>query len=114
MRVGRKVKEKEEPMKWVKQRAVTLQKRRQQELAKEAGEEVLQGLYSQNQTEIYRPPPIKDVSFGSTLRCSKRQADRFDRVSFRRTRSVISIYMLRLCCQRARCISRVSVPNDKL
>lgn len=62
MRSGRKIKEGQEPLKWVKQRAVTLQKRRAQELAKQEGEEVTQGLYAEWQTEIYRPPPIKDVS----------------------------------------------------
>ena len=61
MRVGRKIKDKAEPMKWVKQRAVTLQKRRQVELAKQDGEEMVQGLYAQSQTELYRPPAIKDV-----------------------------------------------------
>jgi len=62
MRIGRKVKDKQEPMKWVKQRAVTLNKRRQQEMAKlEAGEDIMQGLYSQSQTEVYIPPAIVDV-----------------------------------------------------
>ena len=63
MRMGRRVKEKQEPMKWVKQRAVTLHKRRQQELAlQERGEAVQQGLYAHYQTEVYTPPPIQDVS----------------------------------------------------
>ncbi len=56
MRIGRKVKERQEPLKWVKQRAVTLQKRRQH------GEPILQGLYGENQTEVLIPPPIVDVS----------------------------------------------------
>ncbi|WVN89892.1 uncharacterized protein L203_105122 [Cryptococcus depauperatus CBS 7841] len=60
MRSGRKVKEGQEPLKWVKQRAVTLQKRRAQELARQMGEEITQGLYAEHQTEIYRPPPIQD------------------------------------------------------
>ncbi|KAK4687165.1 xeroderma pigmentosum group C-complementing protein, partial [Tremellales sp. Uapishka_1] len=61
MRMGRRVKAKEEPMKWVKQRAVTLNKRRAQELAIQEGQEPMQqGLYSETQTEIYRPPPIVD------------------------------------------------------
>ena len=62
MRMGRRVKDRQEPLKWVKQRAVTIQKRRAQELAKqEGGEDVQQGLYAEWQTELYRPPPIKDV-----------------------------------------------------
>ncbi|WVR06564.1 hypothetical protein IAU60_003595 [Kwoniella sp. DSM 27419] len=61
MRVGRKVKDRQEPLKWVKQRAVTLQKRRAQELAiQEGGEAIQQGLYAEHQTEVYTPPPIKD------------------------------------------------------
>ncbi|WWC71011.1 uncharacterized protein I206_104964 [Kwoniella pini CBS 10737] len=61
MRVGRRVKDKQEPLKWVKQRAVTLQKRRAQELAvQETGEAIQQGLYAEYQTELYTPPPIKD------------------------------------------------------
>lgn len=62
MRIGRRVKERETPLKWVKQRAVTLQKRRAQELSiQESGEAIQQGLYAEHQTEVYRPPPIKDV-----------------------------------------------------
>ncbi|KAJ9095375.1 hypothetical protein QFC19_007619 [Naganishia cerealis] len=61
MRMGRKVKSREEPLKWVKQRAVTLDRRRAQELAIQEGHEPLQqGLYAEWQTEVYRPPPIKD------------------------------------------------------
>lgn len=63
MRLGRKIKFREEPLKWVKQRAVTLDRRRAQELAIQEGHEPLQqGLYAEWQTEVYRPPPIKDVS----------------------------------------------------
>ncbi|GMK53781.1 hypothetical protein CspeluHIS016_0103670 [Cutaneotrichosporon spelunceum] len=61
MRVGRRVKERQEPMRWIKQRAVTIQKRRAQELAmQETGEAIQQGLYAENQTELYIPPPIVD------------------------------------------------------
>lgn len=63
MRIGRKIRPREEPLKWVKQRAVTLDRRRAQELAIQEGHEPLQqGLYAEWQTEVYRPPPIKDVS----------------------------------------------------
>ena len=66
MRSGRRVKEREEPLKWVKQRAVTLQKRRAQELSmQESGEAIMQGLYAEWQTNVYRPPPIRDVSRGN-------------------------------------------------
>ena len=62
MRVGRKVKHGQDPMKWVKQRAMTLNRRREVELAKQNGEEQMQGLYAEWQTEVFTPPPIVNVS----------------------------------------------------
>lgn len=59
MREGRSVKEGEQPMKMVKQRAVTIIKRRMQEMAQQEGNEpIMQGLYSCSQTELVIPPPI--------------------------------------------------------
>ena len=68
-------------MKWVKQRAMTVNKQRAIEMALsqrrdrglqvagENGEEdfatedgVMQGLYAEHQTELYRPDPVVDVS----------------------------------------------------
>ncbi len=64
-------------MKWVKQRAVTVNKQRAVEMALADREEhiggtqgdgfssekdIMQGLYAQNQTELYVPDPIVDVS----------------------------------------------------
>lgn len=61
-------------MKWVKQRASTVNRKREIEMAMERGREelegsgggeeseVLQGLYAESQTEVYRPRPIVDVS----------------------------------------------------
>ncbi|KAI8994160.1 hypothetical protein BD414DRAFT_481596 [Trametes punicea] len=108
MRQGRKVREGAQPLKWVKQRAVTVNKKRAIEMALadqreraasasgsisasktprageggDAGEELelswdagggstpgegfaseegmMQGLYAEHQTEIYRPPPVID------------------------------------------------------
>lgn len=48
-------------MKWVKQRAVTIHRRRAMELAQQEGDEMLQGLYSEAQTEMYMPDPVIDV-----------------------------------------------------
>lgn len=64
-------------MKWVKQRASTVNRKREIEMALERGreekeragepssglgeEEVLQGLYAESQTELYKPEPIVDV-----------------------------------------------------
>lgn len=83
MRQGRKVKEGAQPMKWVKQRAMTVNKQRAIEMAlserrdrdlQVAGENgegaegfasedgVMQGLYAEHQTELYRPNPVIDVS----------------------------------------------------
>lgn len=57
------VKKDAKPLKWVKQRAVTLQKRRAMQAAVEEGFEPLQqGLYAEYQTELYVPPPIENVS----------------------------------------------------
>jgi len=54
-------------MKMVKQRAMTIAKQREIEVAMERGHngeegEVLQGLYARNQTDLYKPPPIVNVS----------------------------------------------------
>jgi xeroderma pigmentosum group C-complementing protein len=68
MRAGRKVKEGCQPMKQVKQRAATVNKQREIELAMaDGGEGVTQGLYALNQTEIYRPDPIVNVSVRASL-----------------------------------------------
>ncbi|EKC98024.1 hypothetical protein A1Q2_07686 [Trichosporon asahii var. asahii CBS 8904] len=64
IRVGRVVKKDAKPLKWVKQRAVTLQKRRAMQAAVEEGFEPLQqGLYAEYQTELYVPPPIENTGF---------------------------------------------------
>ncbi|OCH87725.1 Rad4-domain-containing protein [Obba rivulosa] len=78
MRQGRKVREGAQPMKWVKQRAMTVNKQRAIEMAlanrrdqlPNAGEDegegfakedgVMQGLYAEHQTEIYKPDPVVD------------------------------------------------------
>jgi xeroderma pigmentosum group C-complementing protein len=71
MRIGRKVKPGCQPMKWVKPRAATVNKRREIEMTLEvnkstaadddAVEDVMQGLYALSQTEMYKPEPIIDV-----------------------------------------------------
>lgn len=66
MRIGRQIRDRQEPLKYIKQRAVTIQKRRAQELANLEGAEPLQqGLYAEYQTELYRPPPIQNVSLNA-------------------------------------------------
>jgi hypothetical protein len=49
-------------MKYGKMRAVTINKKREIEASKEAGNEMKQALYSLEQTRLYTPPRIKDVS----------------------------------------------------
>jgi xeroderma pigmentosum group C-complementing protein len=76
MRSGRKIREGCQPMKWVKQRASTVNRKREIEMALEQGrgetvggepssgvgeEEIMQGLYAESQTELYKPEPIIDV-----------------------------------------------------
>lgn len=69
MRQGRIVRPGCQPMKMVKQRAVTISRQREMELAVEhakseghsaADGEAMQGLYAFSQTELYKPDPIKD------------------------------------------------------
>jgi xeroderma pigmentosum group C-complementing protein len=90
-------------MKWVKQRAMTINKRREVEMAKQAGEEVMQGLYSESQTMIYRPAPIQDVGTSS-----RRKTD-YCRARSLRTRLGISICMRRLCFRQVLPIYHVSI-----
>jgi xeroderma pigmentosum group C-complementing protein len=69
MRQGRVVREGCQPMKMVKQRAVTIGRKREMELALEKartdthsgdGQEDMQGLYAKSQTELYKPDPVID------------------------------------------------------
>ncbi|KAA1469725.1 Rad4-domain-containing protein [Dentipellis sp. KUC8613] len=67
MRRGRVVRAGEQPMKWVKQRASTVNRKRELEILREAGtsadgnaEDVQQGLYAERQTELYQPAPVID------------------------------------------------------
>lgn len=86
MRVGREIEQGEQPLKWVKTRAVTIAKKRMVEMAEmealskavaaagngemeEAstsgnpiGSGSMQGLYAEWQTSIYAPPPVVNVS----------------------------------------------------
>lgn len=73
MRQGYMIREGAQPMKEIKQRAVTINKRRAVEMAltKQNGDGSgegneggpMQGLYAKNQTELYLPPPVVDVGF---------------------------------------------------
>ncbi|KAG1763604.1 hypothetical protein EDD22DRAFT_1022198, partial [Suillus occidentalis] len=69
MRQGRVVREGCQPMKMVKQRAATIGRKREIELALEKaktdthggdGQEDMQGLYARSQTELYKPKPVID------------------------------------------------------
>ena len=61
-RQGRAVRAGEIPRKFVKQRAVTIHRRREEELIKMDGGEVDdQPLFSEDQTDVYVPPPVTDV-----------------------------------------------------
>lgn len=75
MRQGYKIREGAQPMKMIKQRAATINKKRAVEMAladrngggsREGNEDVLmQGLYAKGQTELYIPQPVVDVSSSS-------------------------------------------------
>lgn len=69
MRQGRIIRPGCQPMKMVKQRAVTISRQREMELAIErakseghptADGEIMQGLYAFSQTELFKPDPVKD------------------------------------------------------
>ncbi|KAA1096428.1 hypothetical protein PGT21_016568 [Puccinia graminis f. sp. tritici] len=61
MREGKRVKGGENPLKMVKPRAVTINRKRETELLKMDGQPVpLQGLFAEWQTELLIPPPIVD------------------------------------------------------
>jgi xeroderma pigmentosum group C-complementing protein len=76
MREGRRIRESEQPLKLVKQRAVTINKRRAQEMAEQEGmDPIMQGLYSASQTELVIPPPIVDVC-AHMLNTPRMQAER--------------------------------------
>ena len=71
MRHGRVVRAGEQPLKYVKQRAATLNRRRELEIRADAegangGSGLMQGLYSEAQTERYIPPPVVDVRSRTT------------------------------------------------
>jgi xeroderma pigmentosum group C-complementing protein len=58
---GRAIKEGEQPMKLVPVRAVTLiRKREMEEVLKETGEKLKQGLYAEDQTDWIIPPPLEN------------------------------------------------------
>ncbi|MBW0486928.1 hypothetical protein O181_026643 [Austropuccinia psidii MF-1] len=61
MREGKRIKGGETPLKMVKPRIVTINRKREEELLKMDGQEAaLQGLYAEWQTELLIPPPILD------------------------------------------------------
>lgn len=73
IRHGRVVREGEQPLKYVKQRAATINRKRELEIRAEteganSGSAVMQGLYAEEQTEAYVPPPVIDVRFSCRLR----------------------------------------------
>lgn len=59
---GKVVKEGETPMKQVKARPMTLNRKREYEMAMAENDDqpILEGLYSEHQVEVFRPPPIVD------------------------------------------------------
>lgn len=61
MKLGRVIKIGEQPVKRVKARAVTLEKKRMQELAKQDGDTLQVNCYGEWQTEAYQPPPVVNV-----------------------------------------------------
>lgn len=125
MRQGRKVKEGAQPMKWVKQRAMTVNKQRAIEMAlserrdrdlqvagKSGGsaegfaseDGVMQGLYAEHQTELYRPNPVIDVSVMMFVVSSSLTIPWRLRGEYQRMTLGILICMCQPCCLRDLCI----------
>ncbi|KAI9254579.1 hypothetical protein BDA99DRAFT_518764 [Phascolomyces articulosus] len=57
---GRVIKDGEQPIKYVNARAVTLEKKRILEMAKQEGETIKTPCYGKWQTDVYKPPPVVD------------------------------------------------------
>ncbi|KAI8375770.1 hypothetical protein EDC96DRAFT_306693 [Choanephora cucurbitarum] len=57
-KMGKEIKPGEQPVKMVKANAVTIEKRRLKEQAKQDGQELLVPCYGEWQTQYYRPPPL--------------------------------------------------------
>ena len=91
MRHGRVVRAGEQPLKHVKQRAATLNRRRELEIRADAegadsGNGVTQGLYAESQTERYIPPPVVEVRPPSFSRMFNRQGTNYVRQCRERSR----------------------------
>ena len=124
MRQGRIIRQGSQPMKMVKQRAVTVGRQREMELALErakaeghaGGDEgVMQGMYAFSQTEVYKPDPIKDVrpgpffsSLSSVLRVDE-TLPFLNRGKFQKMISATLTCTCLPCCRKARYISHVRV-----
>ena len=110
MREGRKIREGEQALKMVKQRAVTINKRRAQEMAQQEGlEPVMQGLYSASQTELVIPPPIIDVRWASdALPAYTDPTLHIIRAKSPKIRMAISIFSRHTCCPGGPFIFHVS------
>lgn len=112
-RVGYVVREDEVPMKWVKKRSVTINKKREEAAALYDGQqEAMEGLYAESQTEIYVPPPIVDVSgpgfavyFPLGVYSSRRLVG--NREKSQEMISEISTCLYHRCCQLVLFISHV-------
>jgi xeroderma pigmentosum group C-complementing protein len=61
-KLGREIIEGEQPAKMVKANAVTIEKRRLKEQAKQEGHDLMVACYGDWQTKVYVPPPVKNVS----------------------------------------------------
>jgi xeroderma pigmentosum group C-complementing protein len=62
LKLGRVVKQGEQPVKTVKAHAFTVEKKRLKEQAKQEGHDFTVACYGEWQTELYVPPPVVDVS----------------------------------------------------
>lgn len=111
MREGRMISMGQQPLKRVKARATTIERKRMLEVAKMAKtddqEEDQQGLYAKWQTEPYVPEPVVDVR--ALPFCSIVTEIPYPRGEFQRTISATSICMCRVCSPKEPSTCPVSI-----
>jgi len=123
---GRSVREGEQPLKWIKYRAGTVNRMRELEVLRdelrvageaepanggEADAEIMQGLYTYSQTEAYVPPPVVNVS---PFFSKEQTFDAVCRESSRRITSGTLTSTYHLCYLRGRSIYHVQPSSTPL
>ncbi len=107
MREGRMISMGQQPLKRVKARATTIERKRMLEMAKSDDQEDQQGLYAKWQTEPHVPEPVIDVR--ALPFCAIVADTPYPRGEFQRTISATSICMCRVCSPEEQSTCPVSI-----